>query len=62
MVHSLNETLDGNENQTVAVGNNIDYCCSVTKSCLTLHDPMDCSRPGSFVLHYLSEFAQIYIY
>ena len=24
-------------------------CCSVTKSCLTLCDPMDCSTPGSFV-------------
>ena len=24
-------------------------CCSVTKSCLTLCDPMDCSTPGSSV-------------
>ena len=24
-------------------------CCSVTKSCLTLCDPMDCSPPGSSV-------------
>ena len=35
-------------------------CCSVTKSCLTLCDPMDpmgCNTPGSFVLHCLSEFA-----
>ena len=31
------------------------YCCSVTKSCTTLSDPMDCSRPGSSVLHYLLE-------
>ena len=27
-------------------------CCSVTKSCLTLCDLMDCSMPGSPVLHY----------
>ena len=27
-------------------------CCSVTKSCSTLHDPMDCSMPGSPVLHH----------
>ena len=28
----------------------ISYCCcSVTKSCLTLCDPMDCSPPGSSV-------------
>ena len=26
-------------------------CCSVAKSCLTLCDPMDCSRPGFPVLH-----------
>ena len=25
-------------------------CCSVTKSCLTLCDPMDCNRPGSLSL------------
>ena len=24
-------------------------CVLVTQSCLTLHDPMDCSRPGSSV-------------
>ena len=34
-------------------------CCSVAQSCLTLCDPMDCSTPGSSVLHYLLEFAQI---
>ena len=34
-------------------------CCSVTKSCLTLCDPMNYSTPGSSVLHCLWEFAQI---
>ena len=33
-------------------------CCSVTKSCSTLHDLMDCSRPGPPVLHCHLEFAQ----
>ena len=33
-------------------------CCSDTKSCLTLCDPMDCSTPGFPVLHYLLEFVQ----
>ena len=33
-------------------------CCSVTKLCPTLYDPMDCSTPGFPVLHYLPEFAQ----
>ena len=35
--------------------------CSVTKSCLTLFEPMDCSMPGSSVLPYLLEFAQIHV-
>ena len=34
------------------------HCCSVTKSCLTLCNPTDCSMPGFLVLHYLLEFAQ----
>ena len=33
-------------------------CCLVTKSCLTLCDPMSCSMPGFPVLHSLPEFAQ----
>ena len=37
-------------------------CCgSVTQSCLTLCDPMDCGMPGFPVLHYLPEFAQIHV-
>ena len=33
-------------------------CCSVTQSCLTLRDPMDCSTPGFPVLHHLPELVQ----
>ena len=29
-------------------------CCSLTKSCWTLYNPMDCSTPGSSVIHPLS--------
>ena len=36
-------------------------CCSVAESCLTLCNPMDCSMPGSPVLHYLPESAQIHL-
>ena len=36
--------------------------CSVTRSCPTLCYPMDCSMPGSSVLHSLLEFAQIHIH
>ena len=37
-------------------------CCSATKSCSTLCDPMDCSMSGSPVLHHLPEFAQIHVH
>ena len=39
---------------------NICCCCSVTKSCPTLCNPMDCSTPGFLVPHYLPEFAHIH--
>ena len=39
------------------------FCCfSVTKLCLTLCDPMDCSIPGSSVFHYLPELAQTHVH
>ena len=34
-------------------------CCSVTQSCLTLCDLMDCSMPGFSVLHYLLKLMSI---
>ena len=43
----------------------LDFCCccfSVPQLCLTLCDPMDCSMPGSPVLHHLPEFAQIHVH
>ena len=36
--------------------------CSVTESCPTLCNPMDCSTPGFLVLHYLLEFAQTHVH
>ena len=39
-----------------------NYCCSVTQSCPTLCDPMDCSTPGLPVLHHLLEFAQVHVH
>jgi len=36
--------------------------CSVTRSCLTLCNPMDCSMPGLPVLHHLPEFAQTQVH
>ena len=37
-------------------------CCSVTQSCLTLCDPMDCSTTGFPVLYHLPEFAQTHVH
>ena len=37
-------------------------CCSVTKSCLTLCDPMDCSMPGLPAFHHLPEHAQTHVH
>ena len=37
-------------------------CCSVTRSCLTLCDPVDCSTPGFPVLHCLPEFVQTHVH
>ena len=38
------------------------YCCSVAKLFPTLCNPMDCSRPGFPVLHYLPEFAKVHVH
>ena len=35
---------------------------SVTQSCLTLCDPMDCSMPGLPVHHQLLEFTQTHVH
>ena len=40
----------------------IVVCCSATKSCPTLCDPMDCSMPGLPVLHYLPEFTLTHVH
>ena len=38
------------------------YCCSVSQSCLTICDPMDCSMPGCPVLHHNPELAQTHVH
>ena len=40
----------------------MECCCSVTKSCLILCDPMNCRMPGFPVLQYLREFAPTHTY
>ena len=41
---------------------NIVVHCSVTNSCRTLWDPVDCSTSGFPVPHYLLEFAQVHVH
>ena len=36
-------------------------CCSVSRSCLTLCDPMDSSTPGFPILHHFLELAQTHV-
>ena len=38
------------------------YCCSVTQSCPTLCNPMDCSTPGFSAYHHLPELAQTHVH
>ena len=44
------------------VPNDICCCCSVSKLCLTLYNPMDCSMPGFPLLHHLPEVAQTHVH
>ena len=37
-------------------------CYSVSKSCPTCCDPMDCSTPGFPVPHHLPDFAQVHVH
>ena len=47
---------------TVVYGFKTLCCCSVTQSCPTLCDPMDCSTPGLPVPYHLPEFAQVHVH
>ena len=38
------------------------YHCSVTKSYLTLGNPVNCSTPGFLILHHHPEFAQTHVH
>ena len=38
------------------------YCCSVSQSCLTICDSMDCSMPGVPVFHHLPKLVQTHVH
>ena len=42
----------------ICISSYVLCCCSVSKSCLTLCNPMNCNVPGFPVLHYFLKFAQ----
>ena len=46
---------------TIQLASSVQFS-SVSESCPTLCNPMDCSTPGSPVHHYLLEFAQIHVH
>ena len=50
------------QNQDIVGRPTMGSCCSVTKSCLTLSDPMDCSTPAACVVLCLLEFAQSHLH
>ena len=50
------------ENKTLPYEVHDCCCCSVTKSCTTLCDLMDCSPPGFPTLHHLTELAQVHVH
>ena len=50
------------ENKSKGEEGVLGSCCSVTKMCPTLCDPLDCSTSHSPVLHYFPEFAQTHVH
>ena len=53
----LNNNNNNKNNNKCAV-----YCCSASQYYPALYNPMDCSSPGSSVLHRLPELAQIHVH
>ena len=53
---------DDHDNKADYFLDNLICCCSVTKSCLTLCDPVNCSTSGFSVLHDLLELAQTHVH
>ena len=59
--HERNESSESWK--ALASSNTFIYCCySVSQSCPTLCDPMDCIIPGFPVLYCLPEFAQTHVH
>ena len=57
LLHTLNALCPSSVRKSLSV-----QFSSVSHSCLTLCDPMDCSTPGLPVHHQLSEFTQMHVH
>ena len=65
LIQALYHLDDCGLGQPMITGRRMDFLnCSwsVTQSCLTLCDPVDCSPPGLPALHYLPEFAHTHVH
>ena len=56
------DTTDATQQQQHTILMLCHCCCSVTQSCLTLCNPLDCSTPGLPVPYHLLEFAQVHVH
>ena len=61
MVNMTVSKYDDKQRYTTIPRNKWYCCCSDAKSCWTLCELMNCSRPGFPVLHCLPEFAQTHV-
>ena len=63
---STAHSLDCNTNYLIFPTTSLNFvqfcCCSVARSCRTLHNPMDCSTPGLPLSHHLLESSQVHVH
>ena len=62
MVHIKKKILKRKQWQSFLISFEEHCCYSITKQCLALCNPMDCSTPGFPVLHYHLEFSQTHVH
>ena len=62
MVHIKKKILKRKQWQSFLISFEEHCCYSITKQCLALCNPMDCSTPGFPVLHYYLEFSQTHVH
>ena len=62
-IHACGDAHRSSGDRSPRAGDSEMYlCCSITKSCQILCDPVDCSMLGLPFLHFLPEFAQTHVH